>query len=179
MKKNFNDNESSAVFLQSKYPLQIQEEEIDFENYDLVETTPHKLADKRGISESPDSPTMSFSSKVSRRSLSHHSASSQSTPSHSAFRTSSRSSISESDKLVQNELLHDPMQFQNFMRQFEYISEEDDMSLDLQGASKITGGHSHQNAIGDNYNIGDSDTTSEIASNAILPTGTLYIYNDF
>ncbi|KAF8989968.1 hypothetical protein BDQ17DRAFT_1474307 [Cyathus striatus] len=68
--------------------------------------------------------------------------------------------------------------FQNFMRQYEYTPEED-MSLDLQGASRITGGHSRQKAAGNNYNIGDNDTMSEIASDAIPTTGTLYIYKDF
>ncbi|KAF8995014.1 hypothetical protein BDQ17DRAFT_1523766 [Cyathus striatus] len=61
----FNDDESSSVFSHARQPLQIQEE-MDFENQDVTETTPHKSVDKRGRSESPESPTMSFTSYSSK-----------------------------------------------------------------------------------------------------------------
>ncbi|KAF8988492.1 hypothetical protein BDQ17DRAFT_1334513 [Cyathus striatus] len=82
-----------------------------------------------------------------------------------------------SEKSARNNVLQNPEQFENFMRQYEY-STPDDTSIDLQGASKIIGGHSCQNALGNIFNIGDKDKMIVDTTDAPPSTGVIKIYND-
>ncbi|KAF8979161.1 hypothetical protein BDQ17DRAFT_1338406 [Cyathus striatus] len=78
--------------------------------------------------------------------------------------------------------------FESFMNQFndqhpnEADSEEDSVtkavdSLELQGASKITGGHMCEHALGNNFNFGNEEEAGEVPFE-VPTTGTIYVFSN-
>ncbi|KAF8991573.1 hypothetical protein BDQ17DRAFT_1432992 [Cyathus striatus] len=177
-KSTGNTSMSKSSELLSKGSTSIEDDNDDAEEMD-IDKTPKKSNKRHNHSTSPTSPTVSIdscSSKSSRKSLSHSTASSHS------------STLNYLTGLESN-LIREDQTFESFMSQFndqhsdEVDSDEEDSvakavdSLALQGASKITGGHMCEHALGNNFNFGDAEERDVIPVE-VSTTGTVHVFSN-